>query len=232
MSLSEHLRVQAEFEAPDVITDCSWHPGGSLVSVSCGDGSIFVFEVNPRLRLIFHARQHESYCSSLDWSPMTSLIASCSWDNSIKIVRTRFYQVFFNISTLISFQWDLDKACQTMTLNINDGNLIHNVTWSSNSGFQGCLANDNSCQVFDTRTAFSSLKIIHGCDVLSVIWSKFDPDKLVTGSADGLVRVWDLKMPNQPLARLFGHDYAVRKVVESDNVPSVIYSSSFDLTIR
>ena len=45
-------------------------------------------------------------------------------------------------------------------------------------------------------------------------------------------QVWDIRMPERELAALYGHSYAVRRVLFSPHAPTVIASCSYDMTVR
>jgi hypothetical protein len=47
-----------------------------------------------------------------------------------------------------------------------------------------------------------------------------------------LPQVWDIRMPQRELAALFGHGYAVRRVLFSPHAETVLASCSYDMTVR
>jgi WD40 repeat protein len=49
---------------------------------------------------------------------------------------------------------------------------------------------------------------------------------------DKTVKLWDVRNPTIPLATLTGHQYAVRRVKCSPHAESVVYSASYDMTLR
>jgi len=52
-----------------------------------------------------------------------------------------------------------------------------------------------------TRPTCSELSLFHGCDVLTVHWHRSNTNLIFSGGSDGLIRLWDLRNPYQPIKR-------------------------------
>lgn len=78
--------------------------------------------------------------------------------------------------------------------------------------------------VHDTRSR-QVTRLFHGCDVTCLSWHQIE---ILTGGADGVIRLWDLRNKAQPVKRFIGHDYAVRKIC---SVANEFLSCSYDKTV-
>lgn len=48
----------------------------------------------------------------------------------------------------------------------------------------------------------------HAYEILAADWNKYNDCILATGSVDKSVKIWDVRMPQQPLACMLGHQCA------------------------
>ncbi|MEQ2244822.1 hypothetical protein ILYODFUR_021132, partial [Ilyodon furcidens] len=72
---------------------------------------------------------------------------------------------------------------------------------------------DGTLRVWDVKAAACRLAVpAHKAEVLSCDWCKYDQNLVATGSVDCSVCVWDLRNVRQPVSRLLGHTYAIRRV--------------------
>ena len=55
---------------------------------------------------------------------------------------------------------------------------------------------------------------------------------IITGSADKLIKVWDMRQTSMALAVLAGHDLAVRRVKCSPHEQFTVASVSYDMSVR
>jgi peroxin-7 len=55
---------------------------------------------------------------------------------------------------------------------------------------------------------------------------------LATASVDKTIKIWDVRMPQRELTTLFGHGYAVRRVVFSPFSETLLASCGYDMTVR
>ena len=71
------------------------------------------------------------------------------------------------------------------------------VTWVATASSSGNL------NIWDEkiRPANSKLTFRHGCDVLVVNWHGLSRHLIMSGGADGIIRLWDLRNPHQPIKR-------------------------------
>jgi peroxin-7 len=67
---------------------------------------------------------------------------------------------------------------------------------------------------------------------LSCDWNKFNEFVITTSDTNGVINVWDIRSPLNPLITLLGHTRAVKTVKFSPFRESVIGSVSYDMTTR
>jgi WD40 repeat protein len=111
--------------------------------------------------------------------------------------------------------------------------LTYDVKWCPrNATTFASASGDGTAHIHDARltsaAAGAQQRLVHGTDVLCCDFTA-EAD-LVTGSVDGLIRVWDLRKPSHPLRRLSGHGQAVRRVRALNR--GRIISCSYDFTTR
>ena len=96
----------------------------------------------------------------------------------------------------------------------------------------GCVTSSGLLNVWDLNSPPHNVihSLPHGNDVLTLEWHKENQHYVLTGSSDGVIRLWDLRNHYQPVKRFFGHDHAVRNLVVSKF--NDFLSCSYDMTVR
>ena len=70
---------------PQRLSDVSSDPGGEIIAAAGGDsGNVYLWSVRTG-RLLDEFANHESACSRVNFSPVSSRLLSCSWDGSAVI---------------------------------------------------------------------------------------------------------------------------------------------------
>jgi peroxin-7 len=69
-------------------------------------------------------------------------------------------------------------------------------------------------------------------EALTHDWNKYRPNVIATAGVDRIIRTFDIRAPQAPIAMLTGHEYAVRKVAWSPHLSDVLLSASYDMTCR
>lgn len=92
---------------------------------------------------------------------------------------------------------------------------------------------DALVKTWDTRSPQSTASFqAHQGEVLSLDWNKYEPQTIVSGGTDKMVKVWDLRALAKPVSVLAGHEFAVRRVKTSPHSPFILASASYDMTVR
>ncbi|XP_019911538.1 peroxisomal biogenesis factor 7 isoform X2 [Esox lucius] len=182
------------------------------------DGSLQVWDTaNPQPRPLQVLKEHTQEVYSVDWSQTReeNLVVSGSWDGTAKV-------------------WD--PSCGGVSLCTLQGHegVIYSTLWSPH--IPGCFASasgDGTLRVWDVKSGRCRLAIpAHRAEVLSCDWCKYDQNVVVTGAVDCSLCVWDLRNVREPLSRLLGHSYAIRRVKFSPFNQTVLASCSYDFTVR
>lgn len=65
------------------------------------------------------------------------------------------------------------------------------------------VLSNHQLQVWDYRIGEVGLVLFHGCDATTLEWHISDENMILTGAADGLLRLWDLRRPETPIKILW-----------------------------
>lgn len=91
---------------------------------------------------------------------------------------------------------------------------------------------DGTLKLWDTtvqdRPVSSIIAHGLGVEVLCCDWNKFDPNLIVTGASDGLIKGFDIRKLVKPVFELNGCELAVRQVKCSPMAQYKVGATSFD----
>ncbi|XP_038132742.1 peroxisomal biogenesis factor 7 [Cyprinodon tularosa] len=201
----------------DGLFDVAWSEANEHVLVAGGgDGSLQLWDSANQTAPLRVAREHTQEVYAVDWSQTRgeNLLGSGSWDRTVKV-------------------WDQNLGPSLVTLRGHEG-VVYSAIWSPH--IPGCIASasgDGTLRVWDVKAALCRLAVpAHKAEILSCDWCKYDQNLLATGSVDCSVCVWDLRNVRQPVSRLLGHTYAVRRVKFSPFSQTLLASCSYDFTVR
>ena len=153
-------------------------------------------ELDPTKSIEFYA--HKRIITSIDWNVNTNLLASSSLDNELHI-------------------WDARKKRQSPTIKINSSTASGKICWEKTGG--NILASTHECQlrIWDIRGKRDRpLGIYNNSEndlgphcygnneffnarsrrILSIDFSPRKPNMIVTGSADSVVRIFEVNKSN------------------------------------
>jgi histone-binding protein RBBP4 len=134
--------------------------------------------------------------------------------------------------------WDLSKNTSTPTRTYqNNTAIVNDLSWSYGiPTLFGSVSDDLSIQLIDIRSDSSDplLQIQKGHnDVINAIeFNAVQPNLFVTGSADNLVHVWDLRYLDKPLRKLYGHNNAITNLKFNPEQGNLLASASQDRRIH
>ena len=153
---------------------------------------------------------HSGFVSSVSFSPDGKVLASGSWDHTIKL-------------------WDVDSRREIATLK-GHSDKVYSVSFSPDGQVLASGSRDHTIKLWDvdSRRLIATLKG-HSNSVLSVSFSP-DGKVLASGSFDDTIKLWDVDSRRE-IATLKGHRAAVWPVSFSPD-GQVLASGSFDKTIK
>src|SRR5438874_1460612 len=152
---------------------------------------------------------HRSPITSVEWSPDGSILATGSYDGTVKLWEPR------------TGGQDPERDSQQLTVRHTfvHRRLVNGVRWSRSGRLLASSSADHSCRIWDVdRLVCVGVLVRHTDDVNSMAWSP-DDSHLATVSEDGTGRFW----------RIDGEALEDGIMVHEDHCMSVDWSPSQDL---
>ncbi|XP_057299577.1 ribosome biogenesis protein WDR12 homolog [Hydractinia symbiolongicarpus] len=130
---------------------------------------------------------HKEAVSTLCW-PHNNELISAGWDHCIRL-------------------WDIESSSNKHTLTGNK--VILDIAFSVHTQLLASGSTDKHVRLWDTRTregtVVRTLLSSHNGWVSSVDWSPTDANKLISGSYDNTIKMWDIRNITSPLYNLENH---------------------------
>ncbi|XP_067208596.1 WD repeat-containing protein 37 isoform X2 [Linepithema humile] len=157
---------------------------------------------------------HSSVVMAADWLPGAEQLVTASWDRTANLYDTETGEI---IHTLCGHDQELTHVSTHHTQRL-------------------CVTSsrDNTFRLWDFREAIHSVSVFQGHTetVTSAVFTR--EDKVVSGSDDRSVKVWELRNIRSPLATIRGDSAANRLSVSSTGVVAIPHDNRqirlFDLT--
>lgn len=220
-SITSTYTVTKTFDTSDAIFDCSWselHP--SVIALALANGKLMIINPDTAQPLLQYSA-HSKEVSSVDWCSLKkNLVASASWDGTIKI---------WSPSTN-------PAAPLAVIPGTTNGGVIYEAAWSlhypdtllsATSDKQACVWDLSA----NTKTPVVTLQG-HEHEVIAVSWNRYRPEIVASASADKTIRIWDLRSPTESVSILRGHLRAIRRLCWSPWSAHQLASVGYDMTLR
>ena len=230
------IQPEKLFDTQDTIYDIAWSElHENQILVASGDGSIKLFDIAVDQFPIQAWEDHSREVFSVHWNLVgKTTFLSSSWDGSVRI-----------------FHPERDQAVTVLP--------THSCTYSAqfsphDDAIVSAVSSDSQLRMWDLRTPASahnhlvSTIPIHGTpgsmpgvapasgkppsEALTHDWNKYRNGVVATGGVDRIIRCFDLRNNNFPVAELPGHQYAVKKLSWSPHLSDTLLSASYDMTCR
>jgi peroxin-7 len=86
---------------------------------------------------------------------------------------------------------------------------------------------DRTTKLWDTRQPRSTNTFaVHGHEVLTADWNKYNPNIFASGSVDKTIKIMDIRQPQRPIRSMHGHNYAVKRLKFSPHSETQLASCS------
>ncbi|KAF7333346.1 WD40 repeat-like protein [Mycena venus] len=215
-------------EHTNLVTSVHFSPDGTRVASGSADHTVRIWNPQTGALVAGPFNGHTEAVTSVHFSPDGSQVASGSWDKTIRI-------------------WDARSGALVVGPLTGHTNTIFSVNFSPNGTRIASGSAANTVRIWDTQPdtpvagpvderqanltgAVAGPVEGHTDAILSVNFSP-NGSRVVTGSMDKTVRIWDAQT-GRPVARAFqGHDDKVTSVIFSPDGLRVA-SGSWDMTIN
>ncbi len=178
-------------DTSEVITCIRTSPDGKLLACGTMSGNVVFFDMKTRMR-IKTLREHKGLVSSLAFDNKGAIMASCSWDRSIKT-------------------WDATKILMNKDLALEKRSLLV-VRLSPDGKVLASAGDDREIKLRDVSSGKLLLTLKgHGDYVYDISFSS-DGKFLASGDADGTLKFWDLTDGKNLASVASAHDRIVRSI--------------------
>jgi len=216
-SLFPKFQLLQKWGHPNEVNKARYNPFNNKIATftKTGDIKIWDFKSETATRTL---KYHKQDGFGLEWGINNELLLTGSEDSKIAL-------------------WDLSNNSTSPTRVFkNHSSIVNDFAWNCKiPTLFGSVSDDRSIQFIDIRSSSNeplyNIPNAHR-DVINAIEFNTSMDNLfITGSADNLISVWDLRNPYVPIRQLFGHNNAIAQLKFNPESPNLLASSSNDRRI-
>lgn len=213
-NLGNSLKESQVLNCNSTVFDLAWSESNEnhLVSGN-GDGTVFLWDLVSSKPLIA-LKPHTAEVFSLSWSHIdTSKIVTGSNDGTSSLI-------------------DLNKGVVVQTYSEHTG-IVYNAKWHvSLPNVFATSSSDHTIRLWDINVG-KAIKVIsgHTTDVMALDFNKYE-NTIVSGGADGSVKVFDLKAAEDlPVIAFQGHGMPTRAIACSPYLGNIVVSVGYDMNV-
>lgn len=228
----------------------SWSPNGKRLASGCKNGDVILWDPVDGKQCGQTMKGHRNWITALSWEPFhrnqeCRRLASSSKDETIRIWDTALCQTIFILTShtksVTSVRWGgsglLYSSSQDRTIKVwrpDDGVLCRTLEGHAHWVNTLALSTDYILRIgsFDPVAAHFSGK--PSSDEIKEKYNVMCPageERLVSGSDDFTLFLWEPEKSKKPLARMTGHQQLVNDVKFSPDT-RIIASASFDKSVK
>ncbi len=173
----------------------AWSPDGRFLASASQDGNVKIWDIeNDRLSRTLEG--HQDMVSTVAWSHDGSLLASAGFDNVVRI-------------------WDPENGRPIQVLEGHE-QAIRMVSWPpDNNDRVASASEDGAVNVWFLDSGNLNFNLPHSDIVEGVLWSN-DGGRLITGSDDNQIRLWDAANGNL-IVEWVAHEYGLVTIALAPN---------------
>ena len=139
---------------------------------------------------------------------------------------------FFSSKFWIPFQFDVHSLVNTLCSPNLEGLCFDAKQSPIRDKIVSVALSNHQLQLWDCRGFSKCSTLFHGCEVITVDWHNTNENFVITGSSDGILRLWDLRKSGTPVKRFIGHEWAIRQVTSCKFNADIFLTCSYDKTVR
>lgn len=201
----------------DVVECVAWSPDGQRIVSGSNYGHIIIWDAQTgeKITHLTDTNYHTNYMRNVAWSPDGQKILAGS-DKTIII-------------------WDAQTGKQIREILMGHTDCVRSVAWSPDGQKIVSGSDDTTVRIWDAQTgkqiwctgdrSIPKGLTCHIAQVNSVAWSP-DGQKIVTGSNDCTVRIWDAHSGKQIVKTIRGYTRAVYSVAWSPDSRRIVFGGS------
>ncbi|KAG8888572.1 hypothetical protein FRB98_007437, partial [Tulasnella sp. 332] len=204
----------------------AWSPGGKVLASGSANTNLRLWEADTGatfgIPLVGHADKndvadggplegHTSHVSCIAWSPKEDVLASGSWDNTVRL-------------------WDVGTATTISRQLIGHTSHVECLAWSSNGNILASGSKDTIVLLWNVESGAPLTLKGHAKTVTCLAWSPLETI-LASGSYDHTLQMWDPETATAVGEPSIGHTEAISCVAWSPS-ETILASGSRDHTIR
>lgn len=212
MLIVDNAGRQYSYDFKDACFDVSFLQANNLL-VCSGDGFFYCLSLGQQ-GVQMQGRSvagHSKECISVDCN--ADFVASAGWDGAIL--------VFNHQLRLIQKRSSVHKGS------------CHQVVWHPRLSELYCSSGgDGHIIISDVRSSkIASINTQSHPDVLSIDWCKYKENTIACGTADGVIKIYDIRVLQSPTSTLKGHKRAIKRLQYSPFNQSSLISVSYDMSV-
>jgi WD repeat-containing protein 17 len=158
----------------------------NLVLIACTNGSIALFNIEKK-KIEFQTEPgHSETIFDLKFKPNDkNILASCSYDGSIKLWDAPSMKMLLTITTTQI----KGKIGHSVDQQAGGVNTIFAISWSPNSDEIACICGPGIVKVFNTKKGVLKHEIKPGDKGFRIAWNQLNPKYILSSSKDGYAYV-------------------------------------------
>lgn len=217
-SVFSKFKIDQTWKHPGEVNKARYNPFNRKIATFTNSGDIKIFQFDKSEEL-YTLKFHKKDGFGLEWGINNDLLLTGGEDLKVGL-------------------WDLSKNTnKPINVYQNHTAIVNDFAWNYEiQTLFGSVSDDRSIQFVDIRSSSKEplykIENSHDDVINSIAFNPITTNLFVTGGADNLINVWDLRYLTQPLRKLYGHNNAITNLKFNPNQANLLASSSNDRRIH